>query len=265
LINESIDKRIASVSGEDDILSDMEKELGSISSENLSLREENDRLRGLISANNIRLSESRESSRKQRQLIRDLRSRLAYHIKEEGSLKESIYQSSMENEGLSSKIAVIEKKLSSGSSEMSRLSESISSKDRTISRLKSSNDELRSEVSSLKASLSESEDRISKMNSDHKSKMKKVSESMSYLLYRYLISKCNQTGVDPEIAKIRLGTNYTYEDVDRVVNDLSDTKDRYSKLPFESASRVRAMVVESTARNREDEQTMEFIRSATNS
>lgn len=96
------------------------------------------------------------------------------------------------------------------------------------------------------------------------SKIKNVSNKLneqntyvSEVLERYIGTKCLSEGIDQQKVRSMLPSNYTIEDVDMVVEKVSDEKRRLNKLPIA----IKPISVESSSVSvsEEDKQTMRFL------
>lgn len=111
---------------------------------------------------------------------------------------------------------------------------------------------LNSTVSSLKESSSRNADsskklveskdsEISSMRSAIATSNKKLSET----LRKYLSMKCSQNNLDENVVRTNLPKNCTTDDIDRVVTEFANRRDRLNKVPV-SVSPRRAVISEST-------------------
>lgn len=82
-------------------------------------------------------------------------------------------------------------------------------------------------------------------------------------LEKYLQTRCSQQGLKIETVKRLLPKDYSIEDIDNVVNELSDRKRRYDSLPF-TITQQNVRIVENANLSEEDKQTMTFLMETNN-
>lgn len=282
-IKESIDIKLESLNNGENISSKLESDLGVLAQENEELKAKVTELESVIAAKNIRLDESRkvihsmrDNSRELSKVVRESKTRessMSKEITKKDSTIAKISESAnlyrYNGKKLSQKITEsasrnerLKKTISDKSVEIGKLNESISRKDAEISRLKKINE-------SMKAKVSESESNSKKIIESKDSelgKMKiKLSESMkqvNMILTRYLKTRCLQENLDYDSILESLPKNYSMDDVDKVVKEFSNRRDRLNKVPVRVAPRT-AIITESYPRGpeyEEDMQTMSILK-----
>lgn len=118
-------------------------------------------------------------------------------------------------------------------------------------------DQLHEKVKDLQSKLDESVSTKNKLNRS----VKHLSEQLTKYQHNYVHTKSKQLGVDPNMVQKFVTVDTTVSQINKLVEDLQDTKDRYAKLPF-SESAPKGVVVESstvTKKDPEEERLTRFI------
>lgn len=103
-------------------------------------------------------------------------------------------------------------------------------------------DQLHGKVQTLQNQLTESTTQKDKLANQ----VNQLVETLHKYQQYYVNTKSKQLGVDPNMVKKFVNTGTSVTQVDKLVEDLRDTKDRYAKLPF-SESLPKGVVVESSS------------------
>lgn len=103
-------------------------------------------------------------------------------------------------------------------------------------------DQLHGKVQTLQNQLTESTTQKDKLANQVSHLVETLHKYQQY----YVNTKSKQLGVDPNMVKKFVNTGTSVTQVDKLVEDLRDTKDRYAKLPF-SESLPKGVVVESSS------------------
>lgn len=121
---------------------------------------------------------------------------------------------------------------------------------------------LNSKVSKLTESANRSKKvklEESKRNTLVEKKLQETNTKLANSLSKYLQVVCTQASLDEKSVRQLLPKNgYDISDIDKIVNELSDRKRRFDKLPFEVQPRT-AKLLESSYMTDEDKQTIMFL------
>lgn len=126
-------------------------------------------------------------------------------------------------------------------------------------------DSLHGEVNNLKSELTETIN----VNKKLTAKIKKLSEQLNNYQQNYVNTKSRQFGIDAESVKKFVTADTSVNQVNKIVEELQQTKDRYAKLPI-SESMPTGVVINSanitkkSAESDEDDRLTKFVESITN-
>jgi len=120
---------------------------------------------------------------------------------------------------------------------------------------------LENEINDLKGQKKLVESNLKTFNEEETKEIKQLKLIVEKTLSDYLDVRCKQNNVDQETVKGLLPVNYTTEDIDKVVNTLSDRSRRLNKVPFMIQPKT-VTLNESLGLNEEDKQTISFLRSS---
>lgn len=171
-----------------------------------------------------------------------------------------------------SKNVSLRRELESKSNQLGRLTESVRDSKGRIAELENELQNRTHEVENLYEENHALSEDLEKMNSSKvltENKIQNVSEklteqksNLSEVLERYIGTKCLSEGVDQDRVRQQLPSNYTIQDVDRIVESISDEKRRFNRMPialnpigFETSVGI----------TDEDKQTMMFLKNFGNS
>ena len=124
-------------------------------------------------------------------------------------------------------------------------------------------DQLHEKVQTLQNQLTESSTHKNKLASQ----VKHLTETLHKYQQYYVNTKSKQLGVDPNMVQKFVNTDTSVTQIDKLVEDLQDTKDRYARLPF-SESAPKGVVVESSTIQKvdpEEERLTKFVEQIVNS
>lgn len=118
-------------------------------------------------------------------------------------------------------------------------------------------DSLHEEVNTLKSQLSES----TSTNKKLENRMNKLNEQLKIYQQNYINTKSRQFGIDADSVKKFVTVDTSVSQVNKIVEELQQTKDRYAKLPI-SESMPKGVTLKSTAitNDVEDEETARLTR-----
>lgn len=258
-IKESIDDKLNSIGNGDNISSKLIKELGESATKIEELESEIEFLRNVHTADNIRMKEMRELIKSMKSNSKNLRECLQDAKKQVSILEDDIVsmteQSSEYDESLESlreevtrlksdkrtlklKVSKLE---SAKASRINELQDKLVESRRTANENSGLYEDVRRENSRLKNKLSEASTEIDKYKTTERKltakaeSLRKNNDSLikenKLFRTRYLQMKAVQCGFSSETVRSRLPENYSISDVDRVVSELSDKKDRINKIP----------------------------------
>jgi chromosome segregation ATPase len=89
-------------------------------------------------------------------------------------------------------------------------------------------DDLHEQVNTLKSQLSESNANSSSLNK----RLHHLAEQLNQYQLNYINTKSRQLGIDANLVKKFVNVGTTVEQIDKLVEDIQGTKDRYAKLPI---------------------------------
>lgn len=257
-VKDSIDKKLESIGSGDGISSKLIKELGESATIIEELEAEVESLKKTHTADTIRMKEMREliksmksNSRNLRECLQDARIHSS-HLEEDillmtnqsseddqvlESLRKQVSNLKSENKSLKYKNSMLESRASKASDLSGQLTES----KKKAAQNSTLYEDARREIGKLKTELSESSkaiDTLKKTEKNLNAKLKSVNGQNASLIKenkayksRYVQMKAVQCGFSSETIRARLPENYSITDVDRVVSELSDKKDRIGKVP----------------------------------
>ena len=176
------------------------------------------------------------------------------------ALEREIQKIKNENEELRSELASKTSQLESltmssrdSKSRIAELENLVSQKENELDNLYEENNVLNSDLQRVSNSQMMTESKIQNVSN----KLTEQNTYVSEVLERYIGTKCLSEGVDQNKVRTMLPSNYTVEDIDRVVEKVSDEKRRLNKLPIA----IQPISIESSSVNisDEDRQTMRFL------
>lgn len=142
---------------------------------------------------------------------------------------------------------------------VSRLEESCSEYESRLSTVSSDNDKLSEELEKVHKSATLTESKARSQNNKLANEVSNVRKTYKKAVDEYLKMRCSQSGLSLSTVRSLLPENFTVEEINSVVNELSDRNDRLSKLPINVPAR-RAIVAESIGpASTEDRQTMAIL------
>ena len=226
------------------------------------LEEENAVLREKVSAGSTREAKLKEELEKVKTTVRTLSVKAQKNGIADKSLQEDLDKSNATIKQLESKITDLENKLKTQKDNRKTL---IENKERVNSALKESNQSIQILEQALKKERSNNSKEIEKLNSvveslkkDANIKInranKKLKESMEYIkniknrldesLDAYIKMNCRQKGLEYQEVINKLPESYSINDIDIIVEKLSDFKIRIGSLPF-ATTKIQGSVKES--------------------
>ena len=162
-------------------------------------------------------------------------STLTKELESKDNQLESLTEANRENEG---RIIELENELSNKANELDSLYEE--------------NNALNSDLEKVNNSQMLTENKMQNVSN----RLTEQKTQMSEVLERYIGTKCLSEGIDQSKVRQMLPANYGIQDVDMIVEQLSDEKRRLSKLPIA----IKPVGFESSiGLNDEDRQTMNFL------
>jgi len=118
---------------------------------------------------------------------------------------------------------------------------------------------LENEIETIKNQKKLVESNLKNICDKEEVELKQTTILLEKTLTNYLDVRCKQHNVDQETVKGLLPKNYTTEDIDKIVNTLSDRARRLNKVPFMIQSKT-VTLNESIGLNEEDRQTLSFLK-----
>jgi chromosome segregation ATPase len=202
--------------------------------------------------------------------ITEARSRIDETKSKNDRLKNLLASKSDEISELNSRIDEAMSRLDESKSRNDRLKNQLSAKnselarkDEEISRLNKANESLRSKITSINSSNSKLIESKDSELGKTKSKLSESSKQLSSAINRYLKTKCVQENLDYESILESLPKNYSMDDVDRVVKEFANRRDRLNKMPMRVVPRTAVITESSLPRPQEyeeDIQTMSILK-----
>lgn len=257
-VKESIDKKLESIGSGDNISSKLIKELGESATRIEELESKIESLTKTHDADNIRIEKMsdliksmKSNSKNLRECLRDAKRQVSIleddivSMTEQSSeydesiesLREKLSAVIAENRSLRYKNSMLESRASKASELRGQLTESKKANSETTGLY----EDARRENVRLKKKLSEASNKITKLQATERSLSvelesaskvnAKLSKDNKAFHARYLQMKSVQCGFSSETVRSKLPENYSISDVDRVVAELSEKKDRLSKVP----------------------------------
>lgn len=174
--------------------------------------------------------------------------------------RDRIYEFESQNE----KLMKTNSKLVSENSELSRklrnLEESYKSKSVQLTKANSTISTLHEKIESADKSRKLTESKAASNAAKLANEVKSAKDDYKKSVYEYLKLRCAQSGISIDTVTGLLPKKYTIEDVNSIVSELSDRKDRLSKLPIGMPVRT-GTVVESLSGSStpEERQTMAIL------
>lgn len=294
-ITESVDKKLNSIANGEDISAKLETDLGNLAKENEELKLTISKLESKLSANNIRLKKMKTQMKENINNSRSMSKELQKNLKTVASLEDSIIESAQQmdemenliestksrymnkirsisesNKSLKSQINDLTEDLEKSesknimySNKLESLKESYENK---LDESRKSNRALKNKIDNLNEQLSSKESSIrlteQKSQSNETILKKKLQESKAETkkaTLEYMRIKCAESGIDMSTIKNRLPETYTIDDVNQLVSELTDRKQRFNKVPVAIRPRT-AIVSESFGSISEsDRQTMSIL------
>lgn len=126
-------------------------------------------------------------------------------------------------------------------------------------------DTLYEENSSLTSDLERASTRTSITETKMQDVSNKLTEQGNHLtevMNKYLEAKCMSEGLDKKLVESKLSGDYSIQNIDMVVEKLSDEKRRFNKLPI-SMTPLTVQLENRNGLDSEDEQTMRFLKGFT--
>lgn len=108
-------------------------------------------------------------------------------------------------------------------------------------------DKLHDEARELKENLNKANEN----NNSLSKRAKHLQEQLSMYQHNYVNTKSRQMGVDPTVVQKYVNTSTTVSQINKIVEDLRDTKDRYAKLPISESAPI-GVTIESANVNQTD-------------
>ena len=257
-IKESIDKKLELIGNGDNISSKLMKELGESATKIEELESKLESYKNRKSADNIRMKEMKDlissmkaNSKNLRECLHDAKKQVnileddivsmndqsSEYDEELESLREQLSDMKHKYRYLLKENKVLESKASRVDDLKNKLQESKNSMNKNsglYEDVRRENKRLKDKLSEASCKLQDFETTKKKLTSKAEALNKKnnslLKENQAYKA-RYVQLKSVQCGFSSETIKSRLSENFTIADVDRVVSELSDKKDRISKLP----------------------------------
>lgn len=192
--------------------------------------------------------------------VEELKKKLAEASEAIRNLRRELRESKQEN-------TILTRELESKDNQLNRLTESVRDGKGRIAELENELSRKANEIDSLYEENNALNSDLVKVNNSQmitENRMQNVSEKLteqnthlSEVLERYIGTKCLSEGVDQSKVRQMLPKNYTIEDIDVVVEKVSDEKRRMNRLPIN----LNPVAFESSVGlSDEDEQTMSFLR-----
>lgn len=268
-IKESINIKLESMNNGENISSKLESDLGNLAQENEDLKTKIAELESIISAKNIRIDESMKVIHRMRDNSRDLSKVIRESKKREANLGRTI---SEKNETISKISESVDYHVTRGKKLSNKITEASSANDRLRKMISKKNAEIESltkTCESLRGTInqnnSSSKKVIESKNSEigrMKSKLTESSKLVSATINKYLKMRCASENLDLNSVVESLPKNYSVEDIDKKVTELSNRRDRLNKIPVRIPAR-KAVITESYLQNdpayKEDMQTMTIL------
>ena len=95
-------------------------------------------------------------------------------------------------------------------------------------------DNLHNEARELRENLNKANESVNSWSK----RAKQLQEQLSMYQHNYVNTKSRQLGVDPTVVQKYVNTSTTVSQINKIVEDLRDTKDRYAKLPISESAPV---------------------------
>ena len=108
-------------------------------------------------------------------------------------------------------------------------------------------DKLHDEARELKENLNKANEN----NNSLSKRAKHLQEQLGMYQHNYVNTKSRQMGVDPTVVQKYVNTSTTVSQINKIVEDLRDTKDRYAKLPISESAPI-GVTIESASVNQTD-------------
>lgn len=108
-------------------------------------------------------------------------------------------------------------------------------------------DKLHDEARELKENLNKANEN----NNSLSKRAKHLQEQLGMYQHNYVNTKSRQMGVDPTVVQKYVNTSTTVSQINKIVEDLRDTKDRYAKLPISESAPI-GVTIESVSVNQTD-------------
>lgn len=108
-------------------------------------------------------------------------------------------------------------------------------------------DKLHDEARELKENLNKANEN----NNSLSKRAKHLQEQLGMYQHNYVNTKSRQMGVDPTVVQKYVNTSTTVSQINKIVEDLRDTKDRYAKLPISESAPI-GVTIESANVNQTD-------------
>ena len=125
-------------------------------------------------------------------------------------------------------------------------------------------DSLHKQVNTLKSELNESSTNRKKLEN----KINKLNEQLSMYQQNYVNTKSRQFGIDADSVKKFVNADTTVSQVNKIVEELQQTKDRYAKLPIsESVPKgvtLKSSDITTTVEDDESARLTRFVEQVTN-
>ena len=243
-LTESISTKENKLNVLQDSISTQKKSIVSLKEELVDSRQQLESLQSQVRMCNKETDSLRESIRNKDKNISNLKRTLNGYEKQVSEQKDTI-------QNLESTVCELQENLQTLQSDMN-LSEQEFRKNSgqmelEINSYTSLMDQLHGKVQTLQNQLTESTTQKDKLANQVNHLVETLHKYQQY----YVNTKSKQLGVDPNMVKKFVNTGTSVTQVDKLVEDLRDTKDRYAKLPF-SESLPKGVVVESSSIQKAD-------------
>lgn len=189
---------------------------------------------------------------KSKQDVARLRSKLKKESNKYDTLKESY-------DDLSFQFKKLTESYGNTQNEIGRLQNEINYKESEIDTLYEENNSLTHDVEMANKNTSVTESEVKSANSRLDESRKQINQ----VLDKYITTKCLSEGLEVESVKRQLGSTYTVEDIDTLVEKISNEKIRLGKMPI-SFEPITAKRVD-TSLSPEESQTFNFLQQMINS
>lgn len=145
--------------------------------------------------------------------------------------------------------------VSDSKSRIAELENEVSDQAFEIDSLTEQNSSLGVELEKVNTKSQMTENRVQ----DVSNKLTEQGNHLTEVLVRYLDAKCLSEGIEKDKVSAKLPTNYTIQDIDMVVEKLSDEKRRLNKMPISLDKPITAKLENFNGMSPEDAQTMRFL------